>query len=174
MLFSTLATAMGTEGCGPGVYPPLHLEPEDSGSADAPVIYEGRQGASLSAGVHVPPSAFKKWDGHPNVVQADLSSLGLTYGEMGAGGDNGGTCTQFTKARLFFENRTQILARWPNVQSFDPSTYQWQKIGVGGADGFTINDTATVARASKWAAEAPRGVSALAAANQDLQLTSSR
>ena len=139
---------------GPGVYPPLHLEPEDSGSADAPVIYEGRQGASLSAGVHVPPSAFKKWDGHPNVVQADLSSLGLTYGEMGAGGDNGGTCTQFTKARLFFENRTQILARWPNVQSFDPSTYQWQKIGVGGADGFTINDTATVARASKWAAEA--------------------
>ena len=84
----------------------------------APIVYEAASGdapARLSGGVYVPPSAFKPWDGHVGMVQADLSGLSLDYGEMGVGGDCGGNCTQFTKARLVFNNESQVLARWPNV-----------------------------------------------------------
>lgn len=141
---------------GPGVYPPLHLEPQDSGCPGAPVVYEGREGATISGGVHIPPSAFQPWDGHPGMVQADLSQYNLTYGEFGEGGDTAGTCVQFTKTRLIFENRTQVLARWPNVLKFSPSTYQWEKITVDNwvGTGFVIfYDTGAGARVRRWAAE---------------------
>ena len=67
---------------------------------------------TLSGGVHLPPVLFKAWAGHPGMVEADLSALPQTleWGEMGAGGGNGGNCTQFTKARLVWPRATESLS----------------------------------------------------------------
>ena len=67
---------------------------------------------TLSGGVHLPPALFKAWAGHPGMVEADLSALPqtLNWGNMGAGGGNGGNCTQFTKARLVWPRATESLS----------------------------------------------------------------
>jgi hypothetical protein len=78
---------------GAGRFPPLSLLPEDSGTPGHPVVYEGRaDGSSLiSGGIEVPPSAFSPRPGHqPHHLQADVSALGLAYGNL-----SGGECTLF-------------------------------------------------------------------------------
>ena len=74
---------------GTGTYSPLQLEPQDSGTAAAPIIYEaGRSGGPtvISGGFQVPKSAFQPWAGHPGIVKADISSLGVDFGSVAAGG----------------------------------------------------------------------------------------
>lgn len=105
---------------GAGTYAPLELQAHDSGSPGRPVIYEADSAdgpAVISAGVQVPKESFQPWAGHPGIYKADLTSLGLTYGSITAGGDCGGNCTGFAKAGLVFSNLSMVLARWPNVDN---------------------------------------------------------
>ena len=46
-----------------------------------------------------------------------------------------------------------VLARWPNIDN-TTGKYVWEKIQVGGANGFSVRDPAVVPRMTKWAAEA--------------------
>jgi hypothetical protein len=71
---------------GAGVYPPLELLPEDSGTAEFPVVWRAAASngsAIISGGVRIPNSLFKPWGGHPGVLTADISSFGLEFGTMG-------------------------------------------------------------------------------------------
>lgn len=147
---------------GPGVYPPLVLGPDDSGSPGHPVIYEADQSQSrqsgepvvISGGIQVPKAAFQPWAGHPGVVKADLASLGvpIEYGSVLAGGDCGGNCSGFAKAALVFGNVSMVLARWPNVMN-TTGRYAWEKVTIGGANGFSVTDPGVVPRMAMWAAE---------------------
>ena len=141
---------------GAGTYPPLRLQAQDSGSPRRPVVYEADRTdgpAVVSAGVQVPKDAFQPWPGHHGVVKANLSSLNLDYGSMAPGGGNYGDCTGYTKASLVFSNVSMVLARWPNVDNAS-GRYVWEKIQIGGANGFTVRDPPVVARMAKWGAEA--------------------
>ena len=141
---------------GAGTYAPLELQAQDSGSPGRPVIYEAdtTEGpAVVSGGVQVPKTAFQPWAGHPGILKADLASLGVHYGSITAGGDCGGNCTGFAKAGLVFGNRSQVLARWPNVDNV-AGKYAWEMVKIGGENGFSVKDSAVVPRMAKWAAEA--------------------
>ena len=141
---------------GAGTYPPLRLQAQDSGSPGRPVIYEADRTdgpAVVSAGVQVPKDAFQPWPGHHGIVKANLVSLNLDYGSMAPGGGNYGDCTGYAKASLVFSNVSMVLARWPNVDN-SSGRYVWEKIRIGGANGFTVRDPPVVARMAKWGAEA--------------------
>ena len=141
---------------GSGTYAPLRLEPEDSGSPGHPVIYEADRSDGLvviSAGTQVPKDAFMQWSGHPGIVKADLSSLHLDFGSIAPGSGCGGDCTGFKKASLVFSNRSMVLARWPNIDS-TTGKQVWEKIQIGGANGFSVKDPTAVARMAKWGSEA--------------------
>ena len=74
---------------GAGRYPPLELQPEDSGTASAPVTYQAERSdgsALISAGVHIPASSFSPWAGHAGALKADLSTLPIEFGALGSGG----------------------------------------------------------------------------------------
>ena len=45
-----------------------------------------------------------------------------------------------------------VLARWPNLDS-TTGKQSWQKIKIGGANGFTVQDPTAVAHMAKWGAE---------------------
>jgi hypothetical protein len=141
---------------GSGTYAPLRLEPEDSGSPGHPVIYEADRSDGpvvISAGTQVPKDAFRQWSGHPGIVKADLSSLHLDFGSIAPGSGCGGDCTGFKKASLVFSNRSMVLARWPNIDG-TTGKQVWEKIKIGGANGFSVKDPAAVARMAKWGSEA--------------------
>ena len=143
---------------GPGTYAPLHLDARDSGSASAPLVIEAnranRAPAVISGGIQIPKTSFQRWTGgHPGIVKADLSPLGVVdYGSLTAGGDCGGDCSGFAKAGLVFSNVSMVLSRWPNVDN-TTGRYVWEKIQIGGANGFSVKDPAVVPRMAKWAAE---------------------
>lgn len=140
---------------GAGTYAPLELQAQDSGSPGRPIVYEAdssRGPVVVSAGIQVPKSAFTPWAGHPGIVKADLSALGVDYGSITAGGDCGGNCTGFAKAGLVFSNLSMVLARWPNVDNVT-GKYVWEKVQIGGPNGFSVKDPAVVSRIAKWAAE---------------------
>jgi len=140
---------------GAGTYPPLQLERQDSGTPGHPIIYEADPSdgpAIVSGGLQVPRSAFQPWAGHPGVVKADVSSLGVDYGSVNAGGGCGGNCSGFAKAGLVFANRSMVLARWPNVDAVT-GRYVWERITIGGSNGFSVVDPVAVPRMAKWAAE---------------------
>ena len=134
---------------GAGTYPPLQLERQDSGSPRSPVVYEAdssRGPVVVSAGIQIAKSAFQPWEGHPGVLKANLSQLGVDYGSITAGGDCGGNCTGFAKAGLVFANLSMVLARWPNVDA-TTGKYAWKRVKIGGPNGFIIrDDPAVVAR----------------------------
>ena len=134
-----------------GTYPPFQLEAQDSGSPGLPIIYEAdasRGPVVVSGGIQVPKSAFEEWAGHPGVLKADLSKLGIDYGSITAGGDCGGNCTGFAKAGLVFANRSMVLARWPNIDNVT-GKYAWEMVKIGGPNGFSVkDDPAVVARNS--------------------------
>ena len=103
--------------CG-GVYQrvaPFTLSEEDSGCADAPVMYRARQGEEvrLVGGQTISnfepvtePAILKRLapNARGNVLQADLRTLGITdFGEVEGSG-----------LELFFDDKPMTLARWPN------------------------------------------------------------
>jgi hypothetical protein len=99
------------------------LEAQDSGSPEAPVVYQSSPGETviLAGGPTVPPEAFRPVTDaraleriHPaaraQVLQADLRALGITaLGSFPAK-------YQGTPAapELFFNDQRMTLARWPN------------------------------------------------------------
>eukprot|EP01052_Picozoa_sp_SAG31_P008541 SAG31_NODE_434_length_15737_cov_10.315450_1_plen_517_part_00 len=138
---------------GPGRYPPLLLQPQDSGTPSSPILYEASaDGTSvISGGVEISPASFTPRPGHPNQLQADVSSLGLRYGNL-----SGGECDFGTRSRphdpkigLVFGKTTQSRARWPNING-TTKRYQWQFIESGGVGGFTVNSSALAKRISGW------------------------
>ncbi len=96
---------------------PLELGPEDAGTAEAPITWRARPGATvvLSGGRRVPAHAFGPVQSHAtlgrlpagardHVVQADLKALGVEdYGSPAGGG-----------LEVFFGEQRMTLARWPN------------------------------------------------------------
>ena len=101
---------------GAGRYPPLELQPEDSGTASAPVTYQAERSdgsALISAGVHIPASAFSPWAGHAGALKADLSTLPIEFGALGSGGSCYGNCTQYKHNSVVFDDRLMVLARYP-------------------------------------------------------------
>lgn len=105
---------------GAGTYPwqrTLELTAEDSGTAGAPVVYEGPAGreAVFGGGVRVAEwkpifdaAARDKLDAaaRSRVLQADLKALGA---------DDWGDATALRRRpELFVDGRPQTLARWPN------------------------------------------------------------
>jgi len=96
---------------------PLELGPEDAATAEAPVTWRARPGATvvLSGGRRVPADAFGPVqspaalgrlpaEAREHVVQADLKALGVgEYGSPAGGG-----------LELFFGEQRMTLARWPN------------------------------------------------------------
>lgn len=116
-----------------GVYEmaaPLELTAEDSGTAEAPIVYMAKPGAEvrLVGGKQITnfvrvtdPAILAKLpeDARGKVVQADLKALGIT--DLGHPVRDGG------RLELFFQDRPMKVARWPNEG--------WAKIVdvVGGA-----------------------------------------
>lgn len=94
---------------------PLELTEQDSGTANAPVVYQVYRGetARILGGKLVTnwqpvtdPDVLRRLDksARANVVQADLKALGVAdYGSPGGGG-----------VEVFFNRRPMTLARWPN------------------------------------------------------------
>lgn len=104
-------------GC--GVHQPLELNASDSGTATAPILYQGAHDevngepcALISAGLSVPMSAFGPWAPRPGVLVANLTALGMTSFGAITGGDL--EDCQNHKAELFFGGKPMQLARWPN------------------------------------------------------------
>lgn len=93
------------------------LAAEDSGTAEAPVVYRARPGREtvISGGVRVPAASFEPVrnpaalgrlpaEARGHVVQADLRALGIEeYGSPGGGG-----------LEVFAGEQRLTLARWPN------------------------------------------------------------
>ena len=145
---------------GPGVYPALELLPEDSGTAEAPVIWQAAayDGSTVvSGGVHVPASLFKPWASHPHILTANIAGFNLTFGTIKSipfpQGDYG-NCTMFTKMGLNFQNTKALLARWPNVDN-ETGRYRWQHVESQPktTNSFTVTTPDLVARMVKWSAE---------------------
>ena len=102
----------------------LELGAEDSGTADAPVIYRAAPGAEvrLSGGRTISgfepvsdAALLKRLDpsARSSVVVADLKAQGITeYGEPAGGFGYRGPPGKF--AELFFNDRPMTIARWPN------------------------------------------------------------
>jgi hypothetical protein len=103
------------------------LDEQDSGTAEAPVVYRSTPGqkAHLVGGRQFPSAAFKPVmstetlnrlapSAHGMVMQADLKALGITdYGRLT---HRGGIERNILPAalELFFNDRPMPLARWPN------------------------------------------------------------
>ena len=151
---------------GPGVYQPLELERQDSGTISAPVTYQAKRsdGSTLiSGGVCIAASAFTPLHGSPGIVTADLSKVQapLEFGGLGSGGSCYGNCTQFEHNSVVFDGRLMVLARWPNVK-LDTRTfgvkgkYTWRQIHTGSNGTFVLNSTVdndVAARVAQWAKE---------------------
>ncbi|UCH34346.1 MAG: right-handed parallel beta-helix repeat-containing protein [Armatimonadota bacterium] len=94
---------------------PFELTAEDSGTADAPIVYRAlsHEEVRISGGKRVTnfepvtdPAILGKLDeaARGNVLQADLGALGVSdFGDVAGGG-----------LELFFQERPMTLARWPN------------------------------------------------------------
>ena len=146
---------------GAGIYPALELTPEDSGTADFPVVWQARasDGSTvISGGVHIPTSLFKPWTGHPGrVLTADISSFDLDFGTIvPVPFPQGmyGNCTTYSKLGLNFQNTRAMLARWPNVNS-TTGRYTWQYLESQAktTDSFSVTQPDVVARMANWSAE---------------------
>ncbi|MBL7223848.1 MAG: right-handed parallel beta-helix repeat-containing protein, partial [Candidatus Brocadiae bacterium] len=104
-----------------GVYPAtgtFALAAEDSGTADAPIVYQARAGETvvLDGGVHIPawrPISDAKLREtlapavRGRVVEADLKALGVE--------DLGDPTALRLRPELYCDGLPQTLARWPNV-----------------------------------------------------------
>lgn len=100
------------------------LDAEDSGSAQAPVVYRGygRERVRITGGRRVTdfrpvsdPAILARLDpvARDHVLQTDLKAQGITdYGDLSARGF--GRPIQPSGLELFFNDRPMPLARWPN------------------------------------------------------------
>ncbi|MGQ9731460.1 MAG: right-handed parallel beta-helix repeat-containing protein, partial [Candidatus Zipacnadales bacterium] len=124
-----------------GLVAPFELKAEDSGTPEAPIIYQAQPGKQvrLLGGKFVTDwqpvtdrAALSRLDtsARGKVYQADLKSLGLTeYGSPSGGG-----------LELFYNTQPMTLARWPNegfvkiveVLSIDPVDVRGTKGDKGG------------------------------------------
>lgn len=107
-----------------GVYPQtanLLLEPEDSGTESAPIVWQARAGevVRITGGVEVTgfkpvtdPEVLKRIDeaARPQVLQADLNALGVKKLGSAVGPDD----ENHDRLELFFQDKVMTLARWPN------------------------------------------------------------
>jgi hypothetical protein len=96
---------------------------EDSGAADAPIIYRAAEGEEvrLMGGRVLPADVFRPVTdaavvarideaARPNVLCADLRALGITeYGQFPDGFESAPVVPE-----LFFNDKRMTLARWPN------------------------------------------------------------
>jgi hypothetical protein len=137
-----------------GVHSPFQLTSADSGTATAPISYtgmtdtHGQPCSIVSAGMHVPPSAFSPWKQRPGVLVANLSALGMTSFGAIANGDLE-EC-QNHKAELFYAGKPMTLARWPdNLPSSSGQT--WSRALDGTGEAGLIVEPACPAVAHKWA-----------------------
>ena len=103
------------------------LDAQDSGTAEAPIVYRSAPGekAHLIGGKQLPATAFKPLtnadtlnrldsSAHGKVLQADLRALGITdYGRLTRRGGIERNI-QPSALELFFNDRPMPLARWPN------------------------------------------------------------
>jgi hypothetical protein len=103
-----------------GVYElaqPLELRAEDSGTAEAPIVYRAAAGAAvrLVGGRRVPrfvpvtdAAVLSRLDegARGQVLQADLGALGIT--------DLGHPVADGQRLELFFQDRPMRVSRWPN------------------------------------------------------------
>jgi hypothetical protein len=109
-----------------GVYElasPLALTAEDSGTADAPIVYRGRKGDKVRLvggriitgwGPVTDPAVLARLEesARGQVVQADLKAQGITdLGEVKPGPSWG---QSEAGLELFFQHTPMTLARWPN------------------------------------------------------------
>jgi len=104
----------------------FELGREDSGTAEAPVVYRAFPGEEvrLSGGKRIPAAAFKPVNDEAvlarldpaargQVLQADLKALGIAdFGKMEVRGFGHGLTP--SGLELFFNDRPMTLARWPN------------------------------------------------------------
>jgi len=99
------------------------LTEQDSGTAEAPVVYRGKGDARIIGGIELTAGVFtrvtkadifQRLDGRLPILQVDLKLLGITdYGELrprGFGRPEGPAAME-----LFFQDRPMPLARWPNT-----------------------------------------------------------
>ncbi len=106
---------------------PLTLDAQDSGAANAPVVYRaaGDGEARLIAGVEV--RGFKPYKG--KILQADVSGLGLPDAPRRPGAAPKRKVSRFQGdvplEELFFQGRRMPLARWPNRIDGDPHEGAW-------------------------------------------------
>ena len=128
--------------------PVLALEPQDSGSAAAPITYAAGGGAPrLLSGAAVPLAAWRNAS-QPGVFVADLGPAGLDVARYGFGGPDASGCGGGAM-ELFCGGVPATVARYPNVAANgDP---QWINILAveNAATSFTTRDT----RVLGWANE---------------------
>jgi hypothetical protein len=142
-----------------GSHSPFALTALDSGRPDAPITYVGREGAVVSGGLPLPPSAFRPWNGGPSgALQADLGKLGVTTAQLGSMRTAKMGCIsdcQHDKAELFLGEQSMTLARYPNKE--ENGAWKFLQAAVGGAQGaknswFLMNATDSVGlKIRSWA-----------------------
>lgn len=160
----------------------LELTAEDSGAADAPIVWRAHHGEEghvlVSAGLPVPtsafspvPASFSHSPGNSHVLQANLTALGAR--ELGGIQEvltprQGGPANfswPMSRPELFFQRRPMTLAQWPNLCGPNRSiTWAQMENTYRNAEnrtvGFTFNPAtqlscpATQPKLAEWAAEA--------------------
>eukprot|EP00051_Salpingoeca_urceolata_P010906 m.134011 g.134011 ORF g.134011 m.134011 type:complete len:686 (-) comp16903_c0_seq2:1300-3357(-) len=126
--------------------PVLALDAQDSGAPGAPIIYQAAPGANVlvSGGVQVATSLFKPYQG--SILQADLSGLNISYGDLQAG--SLGQCASSRVAELFVDGKPALLARYPNI---DATTGLWQWSSIAKAESTSFQYSGT--QPSRWVNE---------------------
>ena len=129
----------------------LALTAADSGTAAAPIVWRayGGEDVVLSAGLTVPPAAFRPRPGHSGQLQANLTALGLVdLGQIGrwagpaATHGDGNLTGPFPAplqgrrawngvgmAELFWAGSPATLARWPNTGP--DGGFVWSRTAAG-------------------------------------------
>lgn len=128
--------------------PVLTLEPQDSGTAAAPITYAAGSGAPrLLAGAAVPLTAWRN-STQPGVFGVDLGPAGLDVARYGFGGPDASGCGGGAM-ELFCGGVPGTVARYPNVAA--NGNPQWINIAAveDKATSFTTRDT----RVLTWANE---------------------
>lgn len=101
---------------GSGLFDSLQLTQQDSGSPGSPITYVGTGNTLLSAGVAVPAQLWAEVSVNTTALRTfrlDLKALNISdYGAMQTGGL--GDC-QHDKLELFYQQRSMVLARYPNI-----------------------------------------------------------
>jgi hypothetical protein len=112
---------------------PMSFGLEDSGSAEAPIVWRAYEKEKVTLTGAVPVTGFRPWKG--KIVVADLKGTPLE---------------KVAFRQLFFGGQRQVLARYPNVDPKDPHFGTWAY--VLSVDGPNVKDhfTATSDVIKDW------------------------